>query len=67
MLPGSGRAKWGCSPASSCRCSPWSITTSSPRRSPRSRDHGKEIAVTVDYEGNAYTRQEGKGLLLRHL
>jgi dimethylglycine dehydrogenase len=27
-------------------------------------DHGKEIAVTVDYEGNAYTRQEGKGLLL---
>ena len=26
--------------------------------------HGKEIAVTVDYEGNAYTRQEGKGLLL---
>ncbi len=27
-------------------------------------NHGKEIAVTVDYEGNAYTRQEGKGLLL---
>jgi dimethylglycine dehydrogenase len=25
---------------------------------------GKEIAVTVDYEGNAYTRQEQKGILL---
>jgi dimethylglycine dehydrogenase len=26
--------------------------------------HGKESAVTVDYEGNAYTRQEHKGLLI---
>ncbi len=26
--------------------------------------HGKEIAVTVDYEGNAYTRQEHQGVLL---
>ncbi len=26
--------------------------------------HGKEVAVTVDYEGNAYTRQEHDGLLL---
>ncbi|MFQ6023636.1 MAG: FAD-dependent oxidoreductase [Acidiferrobacterales bacterium] len=25
---------------------------------------GREIAVTIDYEGNAYTRQEGKGLLI---
>ena len=31
---------------------------------PEIEAHGKEIAVTVDYEGNAYTRQEGKGLLL---
>jgi dimethylglycine dehydrogenase len=26
--------------------------------------HGAEIAVTVDYEGNAYTRQEHQGVLL---
>ncbi|MDO8352754.1 MAG: FAD-dependent oxidoreductase, partial [Aestuariivirga sp.] len=26
-------------------------------------DHGKEVAVTVDYEGNTYTRQEHDGLL----
>jgi dimethylglycine dehydrogenase len=31
---------------------------------PEVRDHGKEVAVTVDYEGNAYTRQEHDGLLL---
>ncbi|QEX18365.1 glycine cleavage system protein T [Hypericibacter terrae] len=31
---------------------------------PEVRDHGKEIAVTVDYEGNAYTRQEHQGVLL---
>src|SRR5690606_14664707 len=31
---------------------------------PEVRDHGSEVAVTVDYEGNAYTRQEGDGLLL---
>ena len=31
---------------------------------PEVRDHGKEVAVTVDYEGNAYTRQEHNGLLL---
>jgi dimethylglycine dehydrogenase len=28
------------------------------------RDFGKEAAVTVDYEGNAYTRQEHQGVLL---
>ena len=27
-------------------------------------DHGTEIAVTIDYEGNAYTRQEGNALLI---
>jgi dimethylglycine dehydrogenase len=27
-------------------------------------NHDKEIAVTVDYEGNAYTRQEHDGLLI---
>ncbi|MSP83135.1 MAG: FAD-dependent oxidoreductase [Alphaproteobacteria bacterium] len=26
--------------------------------------HGRELAVTIDYEGGAYTRQEGQGLLL---
>lgn len=26
--------------------------------------HGKEVAVTIDYEGNIYTRQEHDGLLL---
>ena len=31
---------------------------------PEVRDHGREIAVTVDYEGNAYTRQEHQGVLL---
>ncbi|WP_192258108.1 GcvT family protein [Mesorhizobium caraganae] len=31
---------------------------------PEIEAHGREIAVTVDYEGNAYTRQEHKGLLL---
>lgn len=31
---------------------------------PEIASHGKEIAVTVDYEGNAYTRQEAKGVLL---
>jgi dimethylglycine dehydrogenase len=31
---------------------------------PEIEAHGREIAVTVDYEGNAYSRQEGKGLLL---
>src|SRR4029079_7377476 len=31
---------------------------------PEVRDHPKEVAVTVDYEGNAYTRQEHDGLLL---
>ncbi len=31
---------------------------------PEIRDHGREVAVTVDYEGNAYTRQEHDGLLL---
>ena len=31
---------------------------------PEVRDHGREVAVTVDYEGNAYTRQEHDGLLL---
>lgn len=31
---------------------------------PEIEQHGKEIAVTVDYEGNAYTRQEHKGVLL---
>ncbi len=30
---------------------------------PEVRDHGKEVAVTVDYEGNTYTRQEHDGLL----
>ncbi len=28
------------------------------------KEHGREIAVTVDYEGNAYTRQEQQGLLI---
>jgi len=27
-------------------------------------DFGQEIAVTIDYEGNAYTRQEGNSLLI---
>ena len=27
-------------------------------------DHGAEIAVTIDYEGGVYTRQEGNGLLV---
>ncbi|MSO92459.1 MAG: FAD-dependent oxidoreductase [Rhodospirillales bacterium] len=31
---------------------------------PEVRDHGKEVAVTIDYEGNAYTRQEHQGILL---
>ena len=31
---------------------------------PEVRDHGKEVAVTIDYEGNAYTRQEHHGILL---
>ena len=31
---------------------------------PEVRDFGKEVAVTVDYEGNAYTRQEHQGILL---
>lgn len=31
---------------------------------PEIEAYGKEIAVTVDYEGNAYTRQEQKGILL---
>lgn len=30
---------------------------------PEVRDHGAEVAVTVDYEGNAYTRQEHQGIL----
>jgi dimethylglycine dehydrogenase len=30
---------------------------------PEVRDHGREVAVTVDYEGNTYTRQEHDGLL----
>jgi dimethylglycine dehydrogenase len=31
---------------------------------PEIEAYGREIAVTVDYEGNAYTRQEQKGILL---
>ena len=31
---------------------------------PEVRDHGSEVAVTIDYEGNAYTRQEHHGILL---
>ena len=31
---------------------------------PEIEAYGQEIAVTVDYEGNAYTRQEQKGILL---
>lgn len=31
---------------------------------PEIEAHGKEIAVTVDYEGNAYTRQEHNGVIL---
>jgi dimethylglycine dehydrogenase len=31
---------------------------------PEIEAHGREIAVTVDYEGNAYTRQEQRGILL---
>lgn len=31
---------------------------------PELRDHGKEVAVTIDYEGNAYTRQEYHGILI---
>ena len=31
---------------------------------PEIEAHGREVAVTVDYEGNAYTRQEHKGILL---
>ncbi|MGH6906991.1 MAG: GcvT family protein, partial [Aestuariivirga sp.] len=31
---------------------------------PELRNHGKEAAVTVDYEGNAYTRQEHFGMVL---
>lgn len=31
---------------------------------PEVRDHPTEVAVTVDYEANAYTRQEHEGLLL---
>lgn len=31
---------------------------------PEVEAHGREIAVTVDYEGNAYTRQEQRGILL---
>ena len=27
-------------------------------------DHPRELAVTIDYEGNAYTRQEGDALLI---
>jgi dimethylglycine dehydrogenase len=26
--------------------------------------HGRELAVTIDYEGGAYTRQEGQGILV---
>ena len=28
------------------------------------KNHGKEVAVTVDYEGNVYTRQEHNGILV---
>ncbi|MDJ0955633.1 MAG: FAD-dependent oxidoreductase [Arenicellales bacterium] len=28
------------------------------------KNHGREVAVTVDYEGNVYTRQEHNGLLV---
>ena len=31
---------------------------------PELRNHGREAAVTVDYEGNAYTRQEHYGMVL---
>ncbi|MGH6719299.1 MAG: GcvT family protein [Alphaproteobacteria bacterium] len=31
---------------------------------PEIEAHGREVAVTIDYEGGAYTRQEHKGLLL---
>ena len=31
---------------------------------PEIGDHGTEIAVTIDYEGGVYTRQEGNGLLV---
>lgn len=31
---------------------------------PEVREHGAEVAVTVDYEGNAYSRQEHDGILL---
>ncbi|MEX2647454.1 MAG: FAD-dependent oxidoreductase [Alphaproteobacteria bacterium] len=31
---------------------------------PEIEAHGRELAVTIDYEGGAYTRQEHKGLLL---
>jgi dimethylglycine dehydrogenase len=31
---------------------------------PEVRDHGTEVAVTIDYEGNAYTRQEHHGIVI---
>jgi dimethylglycine dehydrogenase len=31
---------------------------------PELREHAREAAVTIDYEGNAYTRQEHHGILL---
>jgi dimethylglycine dehydrogenase len=31
---------------------------------PEVREHGKEVAITIDYEGNVYTRQEHHGILL---
>ena len=58
-----GRAAWW---ASSCRSSPWSTSTSSPRTCRSSRGQKEQLHV-IDFEGEIYTRQERGGMLHGHL
>ena len=59
-----GRARSGAWSASSCRCSRWSTSISSPRRSRRSSPRRQEMLHVIDFEGEIYMRQERKGMLI---
>ena len=71
QLPaGSGRARSGAWSASSCRCSPWSTSTSSPshaRGHRLQRGARARAAALIDFAGEIYIRQERPGHPARHV
>ena len=56
-----GRTDGGRRPSRSRR---WSTSTSSPTRCPRSRSPSREMLHVIDFGGELYMRQEGRGVLV---